>query len=835
MPENPNRKLASQIAWLLTHNQGFLEDFAERIEPEYFGNIGERWLVRLALQHYANYGEPLPEVALEHALDEGEDSGELEQLQLEAEDIVELWETMEPVKKKDLNYFKKIAEDFCKHQGMNLALRQAANVLKDEGPEAAWQIMSQARDGLRIEEPSGMSWSGEDVIDALRQIEEHEREMITIATGMPKLDDYMGGGLRLGEFACYVTPTGFGKCHAKGQGILMFDGTVRLVEDIVVEDQLMGPDSKPRNVLALGRGREAMRRIVPTKGQPFVVTAGHMLTLIRTNDGTSLAGKQIDISVEDWEKKSATFKHVHKLVRSGAEFSIHSLPPPMAPYLLGLWLGDGGTGIEGHYARFTNIEPEILTYLNETAMSYDLSIKAHGQCSYSLTTGTHGRHNSFSDAVRTCGLWGKTCSDKFIPNRYKTGSRSERLEILAGLIDTDGSRVAGGGYDFISKSRKLADDVAFIARSLDLAAYVTPCQKSSQNGTVGQYYRVGLSGDLSVIPCRVPRKISPPRLQKKNVLCTGFCVERLPEADYYGFVLDGDHRYLLDDFTVTHNTMFLCQLAAVAVTMGITVVYYTLETEKEEITLRTLASATSARIDDIRAYAQASGEVARRIRMSKDSPADRVTAMRKALRRMGHSDKKLLIRDITTRGATLNYLIADFHRLQREGNDPKLMIIDYADRLRPNGRFEQRWQAEEEMYKEIQFLAKDLNIGIWTAAQSGRRALQRGKPQEGSVRQLIGPKGLEDIAGAYNKTFEASYVIVGQQIHKKNDEGVFWMAKTRRSGSRGKGFEVRYDFSRSRFYAADNLSPHDLSYDDTSAARSYQPDNDMENDYGDDE
>lgn len=46
-------------------------------------------------------------------------------------------------------------------------------------------------------------------------------------------------------------PTG---CHAKGTGILMFDGRVKNVEDIKVGDLLMGPDSRPRTVLSLTRG-----------------------------------------------------------------------------------------------------------------------------------------------------------------------------------------------------------------------------------------------------------------------------------------------------------------------------------------------------------------------------------------------------------------------------------------------------------------------------------------------------------------------------------------------------------------------------------------------------
>ena len=57
-----------------------------------------------------------------------------------------------------------------------------------------------------------------------------------------------------------------------------------------------------------------------------------------------------------------------------------------------------------------------------------------------------------------------------------------------------------------------------------------------------------------MIPCKLARKRNPPRRQKKDVLRTGWRMEALGEGDYYGFTLDGDGRFLLKDFTVTHNT-----------------------------------------------------------------------------------------------------------------------------------------------------------------------------------------------------------------------------------------------------------------------------------------
>jgi hypothetical protein len=70
-------------------------------------------------------------------------------------------------------------------------------------------------------------------------------------------------------------------CHEVGQGILMYDGTVKAVECVQAGDLLMGPDSQPRLVLRLHRGHGQMFKIQPTNGEPFVVNEDHILTLCR--------------------------------------------------------------------------------------------------------------------------------------------------------------------------------------------------------------------------------------------------------------------------------------------------------------------------------------------------------------------------------------------------------------------------------------------------------------------------------------------------------------------------------------------------------------------------
>lgn len=374
------------------------------------------------------------------------------------------------------------------------------------------------------------------------------------------------GNVLLGE-----APTG---CHAAGQGILMFDGTVKKVEDVVKGDQLMGPDSCPRTVLRLVRGIDEMVEIRPTKGSPWKVNRGHILSLQRTNTQKFCErktankirkdckhGNIVDVSVKDWEKWSKTQKHIYKLFRVPVSFQPSKEPLPIPAYFFGLLLGDGslgGTNAHGSVG-VTNVDQEPVAAVYAYAEAAGMTVRAsldRAAPTYYLQGTPQVRRNPLITRLRNMGLYGCTAHDKFIPHRYKIGSERERLDLLAGFFDADMGLV-GNVYATALASQQLADDVAFIARSLGFGVTRRVVTKRCTNSTVGHsgvYYQISVYGDIDRIPCNIPRKQGTKRRQVKSVLRTGFEVKKLSEhARYYGFRLDGDQRYLLDDFTVTHN------------------------------------------------------------------------------------------------------------------------------------------------------------------------------------------------------------------------------------------------------------------------------------------
>ena len=351
--------------------------------------------------------------------------------------------------------------------------------------------------------------------------------------------------------------TGGGKCHRIGTPILMFDGAVKNVEDVKQGDQLMGPDSSPRNVLSTCSGSEMMYRITPTKGEPYVVNESHVLSLritglgkkcLNANEKKYQTGDIVNISVSDYLKQSDTFKHCAKGWRTGVEFSKKDQPVP--PYILGIWLGDGSSNLTHLHTADFEVMNEWIRYSLERNDLKLSGIYARNNCFMLPLRGSDNGKNNLLNTLRELNVIG----NKHIPFIYKTGSRNQRLEILAGLIDTDGY-LHHNHYDIVFKQKALADDTAYLARSLGFAAYVKRCTKSiKSSGFSGEYYRIIISGDVDKIPCRVPRRKSSPRRQKKNVLNVGIKVEPVGIDNYYGFELDGDHMYLMGDFTVTHNT-----------------------------------------------------------------------------------------------------------------------------------------------------------------------------------------------------------------------------------------------------------------------------------------
>jgi Hom_end-associated Hint/Type III restriction enzyme, res subunit/LAGLIDADG-like domain len=343
---------------------------------------------------------------------------------------------------------------------------------------------------------------------------------------------------------------GFGKCLGKDTPVMMYDGSIKPVQDVKVGDKIMGDDSSPRNILSVCSGTEQLYNVVPTKGDSYIVNESHILSLISNKKGEN--GKKVDIEVREYLKLSEYEKSRLKGYRVPVDFPEKQVP--LDPYMFGYWLGDGSSSDSAICSQ----DSTVLHYFSRNLGQYNLHLKYSGKYDYRICG---PKPNYFFSTMKELNV----IKNKHIPAIYKYNSRNVRLQLLAGLLDSDGSAIKGG-WEFVQKNEKLFDDFLFLARSLGFYGYKSKCVKkctNSNNDHEGIYYRCSISGDsIEDVPCKVPRKIhEKPRCQVKNVLRTGIKLEKLEVGEYFGFEIDGNHRFVLGDFTVTHNTQVAIALA----------------------------------------------------------------------------------------------------------------------------------------------------------------------------------------------------------------------------------------------------------------------------------
>lgn len=343
---------------------------------------------------------------------------------------------------------------------------------------------------------------------------------------------------------------GSGKCFAKGTKVLMWNGEIKNIEDVMVGDWVMGDDSTPRKVLELHQGRAPMYLLKRSFSKDIVVSANHILSLMCYHRDKSWSYE--DISIEDYLNKGVQYKHYARLYKTKVEFFTQSERQSLKidPYYLGYWLGDG---VSKSINCFCTADQEIIDYCRYYAKELGLELKQHSykdsKCkTYCLTKGNiGGAHHQLSGNIYNL------IKNKHIPKEYRTAVLENRLALIAGLIDSDGC-LNKTSYDWINKNKTLAYDFYCLVNSCGLRATLSECQKGCGDFT-GTYYRVSITGDLSIVPVKISRKICKQTIQDTTkVLRERFEVIPLGEDEFYGFTTDGNHRFVLDDCTVVHNS-----------------------------------------------------------------------------------------------------------------------------------------------------------------------------------------------------------------------------------------------------------------------------------------
>ena len=136
--------------------------------------------------------------------------------------------------------------------------------------------------------------------------EEAKRKIVQLTAQSISNPDSKGGVLGIWG------PPGNGKCFALNTPILMYNGKIKKVQDIVVGDIIMGDDSKPRNILSLGSGIDDMYEIIYNNGESYTVNSEHILCLKNEENEIIEMSKEFESSKKDKKdddkKKTTTNK-----------------------------------------------------------------------------------------------------------------------------------------------------------------------------------------------------------------------------------------------------------------------------------------------------------------------------------------------------------------------------------------------------------------------------------------------------------------------------------------------------------------------------------------------
>jgi hypothetical protein len=291
---------------------------------------------------------------------------------------------------------------------------------------------------------------------------------------------------------------GCGKCFALNTPILMYNGELKLVQDIQIGDIIMGDDSTPRNVLSLGEGYDEMYDIILSNGDKYTVNSEHILCI-------KLSNEIIKLKISDYSNLSIKILSNFILFDNDTEYII---------------LKSNNNIIEITVKEYLKLPIEITSKCKSYKKSVDFQTE---------------------EVLIDPYIYGLSLNEEYIQNKYKINNRFTRLKVLAAIIDLNG-KIKDDKYEILIKSKILFEDVLFLCRSLGF------------NVSINDNIIIIDSNNLDEIPVISINKIIN---NQEHKLEYNMDIKPIGIDKYYGFTLDGNNRFLLGDFTVTHNTSLI--------------------------------------------------------------------------------------------------------------------------------------------------------------------------------------------------------------------------------------------------------------------------------------
>lgn len=393
--------------------------------------------------------------------------------------------------------------------------------------------------------------------------------------------------------------TGTGKCHGKNTPILMFDGRTKMVQNIKITDTLMGDDSNERTVFSTTTGKDSLYNVINvdnSSAKKFSVNKEHILCLksvdfpiIKRKRG--LNNNKIIIEWIEYckivsktffyknEEEDIVFKEVMEFIKEVKSEEIleiavkdyvklpnstkkklkgYSVPVEFIekktfnPYVMGVWISNSENthkllkcnGYSSKYILNNINENKNLEFIPNEDDKVDKDDNDDNEDERIVRLDIIG--DKFTEILIENNLYE---NKNRIPISLKCNTRSNRLLFLAGILDNNGKYDEKNmEYTFCSKHLQLINDIGFLCKSLGFDYRVKKSYKCFKK----TYSILIYEGAFIDIPILTPSKKSNKSEGKDGTF--NIKVKKIGKGKYYGFTIDDNCRYLLGDFTVTHNT-----------------------------------------------------------------------------------------------------------------------------------------------------------------------------------------------------------------------------------------------------------------------------------------
>lgn len=524
--------------------------------------------------------------------------------------------------------------------------------------------------------------------------------------------DKMTAGWQPSDLIILAARPGMGKAQSLWSRIVTPDG-YRLMGDIKVGDKVAGKNGCFNNVIGIfPQGKKKTYKITFSDETETYCCDEHLWYVESRKDRkNNRKGNVIDLKEI---QKNLTVNKDNRL-----NYSIPYCDPvqffkkylPINPYILGLLLGDGC--ICNGRVDFSNPEFDLVNALEELLPSEDqINYTGHG-VDFRITKKKKGKIKTTTrQLLESLGLYGKKSHNKFIPKSYLTSSVEDRIELLQGLLDSDGFVSKGQcNIEYVTVSEQLKEDTKFLVESL--GGYITynictgSYTKNGEKHIVKDYYRINIALPSSITPFKSAKHLSKFKQREKPFRKFIQSVEFIGEYDCQCIMVDADdHLYLTDDFIVTHNTAFVVSaMRNASVEFNMPVAIFSLEMSKQQLVTRLMSS--EAEID---------GE-----KFKKRSLSD--IEWEQLIHRTGKLCSSNIFIDDTP-GLSMLELRAKARRLKNK-HGIKLIVVDYLQLLQGE-KGGNREQEISSIARGLKILAKELNVPVIALSQLSRSVETRG-------------------------------------------------------------------------------------------------------------